>query len=778
MGNMFNKFMGVLIIFVISLVNLSISDAQDRFLLKFEPNDSIEVIQEKIKRNGFQFTVGRNWVYDLSDEEKAKLLRRRIPTTPRGIDEPTDIGPLEAILQKRIVLPASYDSRNDNGKAYIGKVLNQGKCGCCYSFGATAAAEGAYNKANGFFCDPTYTSCSPGFADFSEAFIAFCLSKYPEYIDHFNECNGADYDYYELDALVKKGTISEQEYPYQETNPGKCSTGNIPFTPSVKFESWHRIPCADVEAIKAAIMTYGVVDAAVLVTNAFMAYKSGIYEDTTTTCNYNPCYYSETNHAVALVGWNDNNGKGYWILRNSWGPYWGENGYMRISYHAAHVSCEASYLVYNAQIPKVTTLPAENVKRTSVDFRATINPRGKKTTFYFEFGTQNVFDKKTQQGTLDAIDKDVSIVMTYTNLQPELTYYYRVVATNDAGTSVGEKKSFFTSEGGITPSAITGAATSVTATSAILNAVINPKGDTTSYYFEYGPTTSYGSILSQPTYHISGSSDVTVSDSVLKLIPSTTYHYRVVATNSSGTTYGLDQTFTTENANTNIFRDGSFEAGQPNPYWEDEAALQIKNIYKIDTTIPNNPKPTNGDWLIWFAGGGNYGNAEKGFVAQNFIIPKSSIAELKFDWQKYCPCGVKGIFTVKLDSEIIFEYSYDPMTDLEKYREWQSFSKDISAYADGRPHTLRFEVDIEKGTPELDSTDFLVDNVTIRIDKPTLDVNNDGEVTLGDVVYLLQVFSGIRKDVSRSTTIYGNTIDGIPQTKRSNISDGNSRLIK
>jgi hypothetical protein len=94
-----------------------------------------------------------------------------------------------------------------------------------------------------------------------------------------------------------------------------------------------------------------------------------------------------------------------------------------------------------------------------------------------------------------------------------------------------------------TPTVTTGSATSVTSSSATLNGTINPNGLSTTYYFEYGTTTSYGSTTSE-TDAGSGTDDVSVSADLTGLSEGMTYHFRLVATNSGGTSYGDDATFT------------------------------------------------------------------------------------------------------------------------------------------------------------------------------------------------------------------------------------------
>jgi hypothetical protein len=95
--------------------------------------------------------------------------------------------------------------------------------------------------------------------------------------------------------------------------------------------------------------------------------------------------------------------------------------------------------------------------------------------------------------------------------------------------------------GSTVPEANTGLASPVYATSAVLNGTVSPNGLTTTYYFEYGATTAYGLVTASWTTD----ADASVSATVGALSAQTTYHYRLVATNSSGTSYGPDRSFQT-----------------------------------------------------------------------------------------------------------------------------------------------------------------------------------------------------------------------------------------
>jgi hypothetical protein len=101
------------------------------------------------------------------------------------------------------------------------------------------------------------------------------------------------------------------------------------------------------------------------------------------------------------------------------------------------------------------------------------------------------------------------------------------------------------------PGAVTGAASATTTTGATVSASVNANAQPTTYQFQYGTTTAYGS-ASAVAGAGTGTTPITVSSALTRLRPDTTYHYRVVATNGSGTTTGADQTFNTVNVPTRL----------------------------------------------------------------------------------------------------------------------------------------------------------------------------------------------------------------------------------
>ncbi len=133
------------------------------------------------------------------------------------------------------------------------------------------------------------------------------------------------------------------------------------------------------------------------------------------------------------------------------------------------------------------------------------------------------------------------------HLTPGTEYHYRLSGSNDVGAAFGADGQFVTSLG--LPVAVTGPATEVEDTSALVHGSVNPEGsELTGCVFEYGPTTAYGSSVScsAAVGEIgAGQAPVPVAVSLTELAPDSEYHYRLVATNPNGTGTGSDGTFTT-----------------------------------------------------------------------------------------------------------------------------------------------------------------------------------------------------------------------------------------
>ena len=230
-------------------------------------------------------------------------------------------------------LPTTFDW-NSQGK--VTSVRNQSSCGACWAFATVGVMEAAIKIAGG------------GDVDLSEQYLI--------------NCNNSGYDCtyggwwahdYHINRYVSPqtsaGAVLESALPYTAAN-GTCTQ---PYVHPYKLTSWYTIAgdstVASVDQIKNAIYNYGPVASAICVGTAFDNYTSGVFStDETSSCSG----VGNVNHAIILTGWDD--GTGTWILRNSWGPYWGESGYMHIKWGTSRVGYSANYVVYT---PASTATP-------------------------------------------------------------------------------------------------------------------------------------------------------------------------------------------------------------------------------------------------------------------------------------------------------------------------------------------------------------------------------------------------------------------------------------
>jgi hypothetical protein len=201
-----------------------------------------------------------------------------------------------------------------------------------------------------------------------------------------------------------------------------------------------------------------------------------------------------------------------------------------------------------AQAPVVVTNAATSVTSSGATLNGSVNPEGQGTTYQFDYGTTTGYGTSVPSpaGSAGSGTSAVNENSAVTGLSAGTTYHYRIEATNATGTTFGSDQQFTTSAGPQAPAVVTTAASGVTSSAATLNGNVNPKGQSTTYHFEYGTTTSYGTTVPSPDGSAgSGTSAVNESFGLTGLTASTTYHYRLDATNGTGTTNGSDQQFTT-----------------------------------------------------------------------------------------------------------------------------------------------------------------------------------------------------------------------------------------
>jgi hypothetical protein len=200
-------------------------------------------------------------------------------------------------------------------------------------------------------------------------------------------------------------------------------------------------------------------------------------------------------------------------------------------------------------LPQVLTLSATAVTANRATLNSTVNPDGYPTAAWFQWGATTSYGNITLVTDMGSGTNALPLSFSLDGLTPSLTYHFRVAATNSTGGSVYGSDQVFTTLG--PPQVLTLSATAVTTNAATLNGTINPNGYPTAAWFQWGTGISYGN-LTPVTDMGSGTNVLPLSVPLAGLTPSTTYYFRVAATNSYGAVYSSHQVFTTRpHADTN-----------------------------------------------------------------------------------------------------------------------------------------------------------------------------------------------------------------------------------
>lgn len=213
--------------------------------------------------------------------------------------------------------------------------------------------------------------------------------------------------------------------------------------------------------------------------------------------------------------------------------------------------------------PSVDAEAASEVAQQAATIQAQVNPDGVETSYRFEYGTSTAYGTSVPLPPADIGkgEADVSLDAELAELQAGVTYHYRVVAANAAGTTTGADEQFTS----VPPARIDAVTISnVLGSSASVHAEINPLGTDTEYRIEYGTTTSYGTSIPAPDADIgAGTSDVAITQQLTSLQPNTTYHVRLVAHNSLGVERSADHTFVYDESGGGLPENRAYEMVTP-----------------------------------------------------------------------------------------------------------------------------------------------------------------------------------------------------------------------
>ncbi|XP_060527653.1 digestive cysteine proteinase 3 isoform X2 [Cylas formicarius] len=188
-------------------------------------------------------------------------------------------------------------------------VKDQSVCGSCWSFGTVGAVEGAYFLKNG-----------GNLVRLSQQALIDCSWGYGN-----NGCDGGE-DFRAYQWILKHGGIpTEEDYGQYLGQDSYCHADKV--RKVAKISGWINVTTNDENALRLALFKHGPISVAIDASQkTFSFYSNGIYYDE--NCKNKE---DELDHAVLAVGYGTMNGKNYWLIKNSWSNYWGNDGYILMS---------------------------------------------------------------------------------------------------------------------------------------------------------------------------------------------------------------------------------------------------------------------------------------------------------------------------------------------------------------------------------------------------------------------------------------------------------------
>lgn len=246
--------------------------------------------------------------------------------------------------------------------------------------------------------------------------------------------------------------------------------------------------------------------------------------------------------------------------------------------------------------PHVYTSSVWIIGETTATLRGFVNPNNEETTAWFEWGASTPLGLKTAPQTVGNGYSSLEYVFTLSGLEPGKTYYYRARAENALGESFGDTRSFTTkmpeAPKGFVPGVFTNFFADVDDNSATFHGSVNPEGNLTTAWFEWGRTPSFGNTTIAQNMG-AGRTYLDFSFVIEGLQDDTAYYYRAVAKNDFGTVFGSTKSFRTK-------KDRQY------PSVLTESAF----VTKTTATLRARVTPNNLSTRVWFEYGKNPGVGE------------------------------------------------------------------------------------------------------------------------------------------------------------------------
>jgi C1A family cysteine protease len=265
-------------------------EAEARYQI-FKKN--IDFIAEHNKGD-HSYTVGMNQFGDMTNDEYVQMLAMCGPQMKTGVPGSLRGNRLSGDP------PASVDWR---AKGAVTPVKNQGQCGSCWAFSTTGSTEGIAQISTGKL------------PSLSEQQLVDCGAK-----EGSHGCEGGLMDYGFQFIIDNNGICTEKSYPY-EARDDECRAAKHDNV--VQVAGYQDVQSESEEALRKAVAQGPVSIAIEADQSCFQGYSGGILDD--------PGCGTMLDHGVLVVGYGTEGGKDYWIVKNSWGPEWGEEGYIRLA---------------------------------------------------------------------------------------------------------------------------------------------------------------------------------------------------------------------------------------------------------------------------------------------------------------------------------------------------------------------------------------------------------------------------------------------------------------